>query len=234
MAAQEAGGLCLGSAKSGIRLPANCSPNVKSGPSGQQARETMGVIPLNSSMAVNEFRGNFRWTGAVGMERKSHSHDRPNRCENACRRIPGDFCGRIIDLHFATHAKASCCYFDELGLPEEFAMKRVLAICLLSLGLGVNAEEGVVDKTGAAVERGAHAAANGVEHGVEAAGNGIKRGAEATAGFVKKGAEAAGHGIEVGLSAAGRGVKRGAEATGNALHKAAEKVTPSSSSSSDQ
>lgn len=96
-------------------------------------------------------------------------------------------------------------------------MKRSLTIlvcgfCLLGIA---RADEGVIDKTGSAIERGAEATAHGITRGVEAAGHGIKRGAEA-----------AGHGIEVGLSAAGRGIKRGAEATERALHKAAEKVSP--------
>lgn len=98
-------------------------------------------------------------------------------------------------------------------------MKRLLTILACSFCLfGVaQADEGVIDKTQSAVERGAEATAHGVKRGVEAAGRGIKRGAEATR-----------HGIEVGLSAAGRGIKRGADATGRALHKAAEKISPSS------
>ena len=98
-------------------------------------------------------------------------------------------------------------------------MKRSIAVFVCSLCLvGVaQADEGVIDKTQSALERGSQATVHGIKHGVEAAGNGIKRGAEA-----------AGHGIEVGLSAADRGIKRGAEATGHALHKAAEKVSPSS------
>ncbi len=93
--------------------------------------------------------------------------------------------------------------------------KSILLIGTLFLGGMAHAEEGVVGKTKALVERGAEATAHGVEKGVSAAGRGIKRGAEA-----------ASHGIEVGLNAAGRGVKRGAEATGRAMHKVAEKVTP--------
>lgn len=93
------------------------------------------------------------------------------------------------------------------------------AIILLSAFLFAgfaHAEEGVVDKTKAAVEHGAEATAHAVKKGVTAAGNGIKRGAEATR-----------HGVEVGFHAAERGVKRGAEATGRAMHTVAEKVSPS-------
>lgn len=92
----------------------------------------------------------------------------------------------------------------------------VVLVGLLALGSVAHAEEGVVDKTKAAVEHGAEATAHAVKKGVTAAGNGIKRGAEATR-----------HGVEVGFHAAERGVKRGAEATGRAMHKVAEKVSPS-------
>lgn len=92
----------------------------------------------------------------------------------------------------------------------------VLLISAFLLGSAAHAEEGVVDKTKAAVEHGAEATAHVVKKGVTAAGNGIKRGAEATR-----------HGIEVGVHAAERGVKRGAEATGRAMHTVAEKVSPS-------
>lgn len=92
-------------------------------------------------------------------------------------------------------------------------MKRSLTVFICSVCLmgGALAEEGVVDKTKSAIERGAEATAEGVKRGVEAAG----------------------HGIEVGLSAAGRGVKRGAEATGRAMQKVADKVSPSSDSSKE-
>lgn len=75
------------------------------------------------------------------------------------------------------------------------------------------ADESVVDRTKAAIERGAQATAHGVQRGFSAAGRGIKRGAEAT-----------GHGIEVGLSAAGRGIRRGAEATQHAMQRASDKL----------
>jgi len=103
-------------------------------------------------------------------------------------------------------------------------MKRSLTVLACSCCLigGALADEGVIDKTQSAVERGAEATVHGVKRGVEAAGHGIKRGAEA-----------AGHGIEVGVSAAGRGIKRGADATGRAAHKVGEKLSPSSSASSD-
>ncbi|WP_265949584.1 hypothetical protein [Dechloromonas sp. A34] len=89
-------------------------------------------------------------------------------------------------------------------------MKRSLTVLICSFCLmgSVLADEGVVDKTKLAIERGAEATAEGVKRGVEAAG----------------------HGIEVGLSAAGRGIKRGADATGRAMHKVVEKVSPSSDS----
>lgn len=92
----------------------------------------------------------------------------------------------------------------------------VLLISAFLLGGAAHAEEGVVDKTKAAVEHGAEATSNAVKKGVTAAGNGIKRGAEATR-----------HGIEVGVHAAERGVKRGAEATKHVMQKVAEKVSPS-------
>lgn len=97
-------------------------------------------------------------------------------------------------------------------------MKRSLTALFCSYFLigAVLADQGVIDKTESALERGAEATAHGIERGVEATGRGIKRGAEA-----------AGHGIEVGLSATARGIRRGAEATGHALQKAAEKVSPS-------
>lgn len=98
-------------------------------------------------------------------------------------------------------------------------MSRTLTTLLLGLCLAgtLQAEEtGVIDKTEAAIKRGAEATARGVNKGVEV-----------TTQAVKRGAEAAGHGIEVGLSAAGRGIKRGTEAAGDALHKAGEKLSPS-------
>ncbi|MCG2577922.1 hypothetical protein LZ012_13075 [Dechloromonas sp. XY25] len=98
----------------------------------------------------------------------------------------------------------------------------VLLISAFLLGGMAHAEEGVVDKTKAAVEHGAEATAHAVKKGVTAAGNGIKRGAEATR-----------HGIETGVHAAERGVKKGAEATGRVMHKVAEKVSPSSGSSDE-
>lgn len=100
-------------------------------------------------------------------------------------------------------------------------MKRSLAAaasCLCLIGVAL-ADDSIINKTEAALERGAEATAHGIKRGVEAAGNGIKRGAEATR-----------HGIEVGLSTTGRGIRRGAEATGHALEKAAEKISPSSGS----
>jgi hypothetical protein len=92
----------------------------------------------------------------------------------------------------------------------------VILIGAFLFGSVAQAEEGVVDKTKAAVEHGAEVTAHAVKKGVTAAGNGIKRGAEATR-----------HGVEVGFHAAERGVKRGTEATGRAMHKVAEKLSPS-------
>lgn len=104
--------------------------------------------------------------------------------------------------------------------PTTLLLVPILALSLS--GLARAEEEGVIDKTEAAVKRGAEATARGVKKGVEATTHAVKRGAEATA-----------HGIETGVSAAGRGIKRGAEATGNALHKAGEKLSPSDKSPSD-
>jgi len=104
---------------------------------------------------------------------------------------------------------------------RRLGMKRSLTALFCSyflIGVAL-ADQGVIDKTELAVERGAEATAHGIKRGVEATGRGIRRGAEA-----------AGHGIELGLSAAARGIRRGAEATGHALQKAAEKVSPSSGS----
>lgn len=96
--------------------------------------------------------------------------------------------------------------------------KRLVALALIAASSLAVAEEGVVDRTKAAIEHGAEVTGHAIERGVHAAGRGIKRGAEAT-----------GHGIEVGLNAAGRGVKRGAEATGRAAHKVGEKLSPGNS-----
>lgn len=93
--------------------------------------------------------------------------------------------------------------------------KLLITLSLITVAGLAHAEEGVVDKTKAAVEHGAEVTVHAVKRGVSAAGRGIKRGAEAT-----------GHGIEVGLHAAGRGVKRGAEATGRAAHKVKDKLSP--------
>lgn len=101
---------------------------------------------------------------------------------------------------------------------SDYPMNRsiVLLIGAFLFGGVAHADEGVVDKTKAAVEHGAEVTAHAVKKGMTAAGNGIKRGAEATR-----------HGIEVGVHATERGVKRGAEATGRAMHTVAEKVSPS-------
>lgn len=79
-----------------------------------------------------------------------------------------------------------------------------LTALLTALSLPALADEpSPVDRTVAALERGAQSAANGIE----------------------RGARAAVRGIEIGLSAAERGVRRGAEATANAVEKAVNKVT---------
>ena len=77
-----------------------------------------------------------------------------------------------------------------------------LLACFSLVGLARADEPSFVDKTKAAVERGAQATAHGIE----------------------RGARATGHGIEVGLTAAGHGLKRGAEATSRALHTVANKI----------
>lgn len=73
--------------------------------------------------------------------------------------------------------------------------------CLL-VAAGAQAEEGVIDKTGAAV----------------------KHGAQWTAHKIERGAKAAGHGIKVGVDATAHGVKRGAEATSRVAHRIGEKI----------
>jgi len=69
-------------------------------------------------------------------------------------------------------------------------MKKVSVLLLLGAlsGAPVLADEGVVDKAGKGVKKGAEAAARGIEKGAEAAGKGIQKGVEATGkGFKKAG-----------------------------------------------
>ena len=53
----------------------------------------------------------------------------------------------------------------------------------------------------------------------------VERGAQATANGIERGAKAAARGIEIGLHATERGIRRGAEATANAAEKVTKKVT---------
>jgi hypothetical protein len=72
-------------------------------------------------------------------------------------------------------------------------MKRVsilLAILLASAGqLALAEEEGVIDKAGKGIKKGAEAAGRGIEKGADAAGKGILKGVEATGKGVKKAGE---------------------------------------------
>lgn len=80
----------------------------------------------------------------------------------------------------------------------------ILAALLTALCLPALADEPTpIDRTVAAVERGAQAAVHGIE----------------------RGAKAAVRGVEIGLSAAERGVRRGAEATADVVEKVADKLT---------
>ena len=80
----------------------------------------------------------------------------------------------------------------------------ILSALLTALSLPALADEPTpIDRTVAAVERGAQAAAHGIE----------------------RGAKAAVRGVEIGLSAAERGVRRGAEATAGAIEKVVDKLT---------
>lgn len=100
------------------------------------------------------------------------------------------------------------------------AMKKLLVALSLIVAAGLaNAEEGVVDKTKAAVEHGAEVTVHAVKRGVHAAGRGIKHGAEAT-----------GHGLVVAGEATKRGLHRAGEATGRAAHKVGEKLSPGNGS----
>ena len=94
-------------------------------------------------------------------------------------------------------------------------LTRALLAAALLAGLGVaqandvdsttsSTPAAVAAKVGAAIERGAQAAAHGIE----------------------RGAKAAAHGVQVGVSAAARGIARGAEATARAAESVARKVQP--------
>ena len=95
-------------------------------------------------------------------------------------------------------------------------LERVLVAAALLAGLGIaqandttntatdSTPAAVAAKVGAAIERGAQAAAHGIE----------------------RGAKAAAHGVQVGVSAAARGIARGAEATARAAESVARKVQP--------
>ena len=81
----------------------------------------------------------------------------------------------------------------------------------------------VVVRAERAVERGAHAAANGIEHGVKAGAKGVQRGANAAGRGIEHGLDAGAHGIKRGADAAGRGVEHGAKATAGAVNRVAGK-----------
>jgi hypothetical protein len=70
-------------------------------------------------------------------------------------------------------------------------MKKISVLVLILGALAVPAvfaEEGVVDKAGNGVKKGAEAADRGIQRGVEATEKGVKKGADATAeGFKKAG-----------------------------------------------
>jgi hypothetical protein len=70
-------------------------------------------------------------------------------------------------------------------------MKKISTLLLtlgLLMALVAHAEDGVLDKAGKTVKKGADAAANGIEKGVEATEKGVKKGVEATeSGFKKAG-----------------------------------------------
>ena len=91
-----------------------------------------------------------------------------------------------------------------------------------------SAEPGVVERTEAAVVRGAKAAERGVERGAQAAASGVERGAKATGRVVKRGADAT-----------ARGVERGAQATRRTAGRVSNKLggsaaTPSTAASNPQ
>ena len=70
-------------------------------------------------------------------------------------------------------------------------MKKISVLVLIWGALAVPtvfAEDGVVDKTGKSIKKGAEAAERGLEKGVEATEKGVKKGADATSeGFKKAG-----------------------------------------------
>lgn len=72
-------------------------------------------------------------------------------------------------------------------------MKKVSILLLLLGALAGQAvfseEEGVVDKAGKGVKKGADAAARGIEKGADAAAKGVKKGVEATGKGIKKAGE---------------------------------------------
>lgn len=77
----------------------------------------------------------------------------------------------------------------------------------------VGAASSAATRTGAAIERGAHAAASGVERGVKAGTRGIKRGVKAAASGVERGASWVATGVEKGAKA----VQSGASAAAGKL-----------------
>jgi hypothetical protein len=88
-----------------------------------------------------------------------------------------------------------------------------IALALLSGVVHADDNPGVVTKVENAVERGAHAAADGVQHGAQAAAKGIERGAQATE-----------RGIKRGVKATANGVERASDATARTANRVAEKI----------
>jgi hypothetical protein len=78
-------------------------------------------------------------------------------------------------------------------MKHEVVMKKV-SILLLMLGalagqVAYAEEEGVVDKAGKVIKKGADSAARGIDKGADVAGKGIQKGVEATGKGVKKAGE---------------------------------------------
>lgn len=102
----------------------------------------------------------------------------------------------------------------------------LLIACMLLLGAAsastvgekvdsaVGAASSVATRTGAAIERGAQAAASGVVRGVKAGAGAVKRGAKAAASGVERGASWAATGVEKGAKAAQRGASAAATRVG--------------------
>lgn len=72
-----------------------------------------------------------------------------------------------------------------------------------SNGEGETSSPTVLEKTGAAIEHGAKAAANGVERGAKAAGHGIERGLQATGRALNKASDKVSDKLGIGKPAGG-------------------------------